>query len=90
MVNKDLHKALCRGYLSLAASRGIPIWRHEPMSVYVVEFPAGIITFPIDLIGELAVADYQGDVDKPTMESILQRLEDPLRFPLPLKEKDAA
>ena len=85
-VNKDLHTALCRGYLSLASALVIPIWRYEPMDAYVLEFPAGLITFPTSLVGNLDVPDYQGEVEKPSLEELKKRLENPLRFPLPMKE----
>ena len=87
MVAKELHRALCRGYLSLAAAHMVPIWRYEPLRCYVLEFPAGCVTFPVSLIGDLAVADYQGEIQKVTLEELKKRLEDPLKFPLPDKEK---
>ena len=82
-MTKAMHKAISRGYLSLAASRNIPIWKAD--DVYVLEFPAGIITFPKKLIGELLVPDHTGDFEKPTLAVLAKRLEDPLLFPLPDK-----
>jgi hypothetical protein len=84
MANKDLHRSLCRGYLSLITAMCIPIWRHD--DVYVIQCPAGDITFPVALIGELNVADFSGTVEKIPLEILAQRLESPLRFPLPDKE----
>ena len=89
LVNKDLHRALCRGYLSLAAALGVHPWNCDEQDCYVLVFPAGVITFPKSLIGDLAVNDYRDDLEKVPLEILQKRLEDPMRFPLPDKEKAA-
>ena len=89
LANKDLHKALCRGYLSLAAICGVPIWNCDEHDCYVLVFPAGVVTFPKSLIGNLAVCDYKDDLEKVSLEVLQTRLENPMRFPLPDKKKAA-
>jgi len=71
----------------MAAALNIPVWRYEPLHCYVLQCPAGTITFPMSLIGELLVADYTEAVGKISHEELAMRLENPLLFSLPKKEE---
>jgi len=71
----------------MAAALNIPVWRYEPLNCYVLQCPAGTITFPMPLIGELLVPDYGEVVEKLSHDELAMRLENPLLFSLPKKEE---
>lgn len=87
MSAKDLHKSVCRGFVNLAAALNIPVWRYEPLGCYVLQCPAGIVTFPMSLIGELLAPDYTEAIEKLSHDELAMRLENPLLFSLPRKEE---